>query len=268
VEQLRELPGIGRYTAGAIASFAYGTPAPILEANTQRLFARLIGLRDDPKLSSSQSALWSFADSIVPTAGPNVGSINQAAMELGSLVCLPRQPSCGRCPVASLCTAYAAGAQTEIPAASKRPELSPLNHALVVLHDRRGRILLRQNPPGQWWQGLWDFPRVDVTSHSTQTHFDLTRPNTDGMRTLVSAAMLEQLGLSCEPTEHLLTLRHGVTRFRITLVCYKAEPLSDSQLPQQSQWKWKWCALNSVSKLPLTSTATKLQQWLSRPAGQ
>jgi A/G-specific adenine glycosylase len=265
VEQLRALPGIGRYTAGAIASFAYGTSAPILEANTQRLFSRLLGLRDDPKLSSSQSILWSFAESIVPSSGPNIGSINQAAMELGSLICFPRQPSCDSCPVASLCAAYEAGAQAEIPTLSKRPEVSPLNHALVVLHDRRGKILLRQNPPGQWWQGLWDFPRVDMTSHPTPTHFDPTRPNTEEMRTLVSAALLEQLGLYCEPTDYLLTLRHGVTRFRITLICYNAEQFATAELSQQHQWEW--CDLRGISKLPLTSTATKLHQWLAQPGG-
>jgi A/G-specific adenine glycosylase len=258
VEQLRALPGIGRYTAGAIASFAYGTPAPILEANTQRLFCRLLGVREDPKLSAVQKQLWKFATSILPASGPEIGSINQAAMELGSLICLPQQPLCTSCPVCTLCAARAAGAQAEIPVAAKRPEITTLTHALVIVRNR-GRLLLRQNPPGQWWQGLWDFPRVDVTSLLAERAFQPANSDTDEMRRLVAEAMQQKLGLDCEPTGYLTTLKHGVTRYRITVACYAAR-FSQTPLPQDQQWQW--CNLNSNSQPPLTATAAKLQEWL------
>lgn len=115
VEELLPLPGIGRYTAGAIVSFAFDRPAPILEANTLRLYCRLLGFRDDPRSAAGQRVLWSFAEQLVPTKSP--GEFNQALMDLGATVCTPTEPHCDECPVASYCRALAEQAQSKIPAA-------------------------------------------------------------------------------------------------------------------------------------------------------
>src|SRR5690606_38777472 len=113
VSQLAALPGIGRYTAGAIASFAYDLAAPIVEANTQRLYCRLLGYRGDPKSTAGQRLLWSFAESLVPRR--QAGRFNQALMELGSTLCTPVAPNCEVCPVNRCCRAFAEKAQGEIP---------------------------------------------------------------------------------------------------------------------------------------------------------
>lgn len=251
------LPGIGRYTAGAIVSFAYGIRAPIVEANTQRLFSRLIGLREDPKLASSQAQLWEFAESILPTAGPNVGLVNQAAMELGSLLCLPKNPKCIECPVANLCSALATGSTADIPLAAKPKLFTPLTHVVVVL-KRRGKTLMLQNNEGRWWSGLWDFPRIELTPHEL-VHFDDRRPNREVDSNLVEAALAENLGLKCRSAKYLLTIRHGVTRYRIALHCFAAR-LSPASLPPQ--YGWKWVDLRPEPEIPLTSTAAKLRKWL------
>ncbi len=275
---IMQLPGIGRYTAGAIASFAYGTRAPIVEANTQRLYSRLIGLREDPTRGAGQAQLWEFAERILPLAGLSVGQVNQATMELGSMVCLPKEPHCDDCPVAPLCEARSTGQQEEIPLAAKRKLFTPLTHACVVVL-RRGKALLRQNQDGEWWNGLWDFPRVDLTPQEVSMPMDASQSALGEHLAAVDLAIKQQLGLSCRSTHHLKTLKHGVTRYRIALYCYAAQ-CTALELPRQQKGRkpnrrpietvpgaippqnWKWVDLQSELTLPLTSTAGKLRKWL------
>lgn len=115
---LQALPGIGRYTAGAIASFAFDAAAPIVEANTLRLYSRLLGYDGDPRSKKGQSILWGFAESILPRTKP--GRLNQALMELGGSVCLPREPHCESCPVQQHCRAFRDGTQATIPRTNRR----------------------------------------------------------------------------------------------------------------------------------------------------
>ena len=111
-DQVRALPGIGRYTAGAICSFAYDAPAPILEANTVRVWARLLAYRGEITAAAGQMLLWTAAERVLPEQGARI--INQALMELGATVCTPREPRCGECPVASLCAARITGEKSTV----------------------------------------------------------------------------------------------------------------------------------------------------------
>src|SRR6478609_967208 len=114
-EALQQVPGIGRYTAGAIASIAFDRRAPILEANTIRLLSRLVAYRGNPHSQVGQRPLWLVAEEILPQK--RVAEFNQALMELGSLICTPNEPKCAECPLATVCAAFAAGLQSEIPPA-------------------------------------------------------------------------------------------------------------------------------------------------------
>ena len=164
-EQIQQLAGIGKYTAGAIASFAFDESAPILEANTVRLFARLIGLREAVHTAPAQTRLWEFAASILPRSS-GAGELNQAVMELGSLVCTPTQPNCPACPLNKHCQAHQMGIENQIPVARPKPETQPLTHVGVVIRNSQGHLLLRQNEDGQWWEGLWDLPWVELPERS------------------------------------------------------------------------------------------------------
>src|SRR5579872_810155 len=113
VAELLTLPGIGRYTAGAIASFAFDKQAPILEANTLRLYCRLLDFGGDPRSAAGQKLLWGFAGQIVPRRHP--GTFNQSLMELGATVCTVDEPRCSVCPVRGYCAAFSRGRQTQIP---------------------------------------------------------------------------------------------------------------------------------------------------------
>jgi A/G-specific adenine glycosylase len=154
--ELRHLPGIGRYTAGAIASIAFGLPEPIIEANTRRVIARLVG-HTSPVGGAADEPLWQIAAGLVPTRDP--GIFNQALMELGALICSPDRPSCSRCPLVGVCVAHETGATTTIPVMPKPRATKQLREtALVIRHG--GRVVVERRAAGEWWEGLWDFPRA------------------------------------------------------------------------------------------------------------
>src|SRR6188768_3339922 len=150
------LPGIGRYTAGAILSIGRDVKLPILEANTVRVLSRLTAFRGDTTSPQGQKFLWRIAEELLPD--DSVGNFNQALMELGATICTPRSPACLLCPVSALCPTRKAGLQEEIPAAKKPKDFQDVTEAAIVLRRRDGRVLLRLHKPGERWAGLWDFP--------------------------------------------------------------------------------------------------------------
>lgn len=156
VEALRRLPGVGRYTAGAIASIAFGVRAPIVEANSRRVLARLVGHAAPVGGVAGDGPLWEVAEQLVPAREP--GLFNQALMDLGAGVCTPERPLCDRCPLAGACVARRDDRVAEIPAAAPRRAPTVIRETAVV--ERRGdRVLVERRGPGEWWEGLWDFPR-------------------------------------------------------------------------------------------------------------
>jgi len=159
VDALMDLPGVGRYTAGAIASVAYDTRAPVLDGNAARVLMRLLAIRGDSQSGAVRSRLWSAAESLLPRT--RCGDFNQALMELGATRCLPRSPGCARCPLRSHCRAYHDGLTNRIPAPGKRARVVPAVMAAAAV--RRGsRILFVQRPATGLWAGLWELPTEPV----------------------------------------------------------------------------------------------------------
>jgi len=153
VAALRKLPGIGPYTAGAIASIAFGIRAPVVDGNVERVLSRFRGLEADPRAGPGKKALWALADELVPADRP--GDFNQALMELGALVCTPRKPACAQCPLTDGCIARAQGRQLELPARAARKK--PVNVAgRAGLWIDRGRILLGRRPAKGLLPDLWE----------------------------------------------------------------------------------------------------------------
>jgi A/G-specific adenine glycosylase len=248
VTTLRTLPGIGRYTAGAIASIAFDEPAPILEANTIRLFARLLAYRDDLTNAAGQQLLWRFAEEILPAE--NAGIFNQALMELGSLVCTPKSPACRECPALSLCPTFARNLQSEIPRAKAKTEYTDLHEVAVVIR-RREKILVRRCGPGERWAGLWDFPRIALSS-----------PHDVDRSAQVEAKVCALTGVAIELGELLTTIKHGVTRYRITLSCHAAKIVGPKRRVASGEQQ-RWIDIGELSGLPLSTTGRKLAQVLS-----
>jgi A/G-specific adenine glycosylase len=163
-------------------------------------------LRDDPRRGPTRARLWQLAEALLPKL--RVGEFNQALMELGALVCTPAAPRCGACPLAAHCVARRLGLQAEIPARPEAPATVEVREAAVVL--RRGaQVLLVQRPSEGRWANLWEFPHGPLEDGETHE--------------AAATRVLRQLtGLNARPAGEILTIRHGVTRFQITMVCFEA----------------------------------------------
>ncbi len=251
-EELRRLPGIGRYTAGAIASFAFDARAPIVEANTLRLYCRLLGYQGDPRSVEGQRILWSFAERILPAREP--GLFNQALMEVGSTVCRPKGPSCDSCPLRTCCMAHAACRQDCIPAPVSRAAVTRLTHANVLVF-KRGRVLLRQHGESERWAGLWDFPRYDVGAIAG-TAAEACVPERE-LRAELSDRVRTQTGVVADVGPMLSQLSHSVTRYRIRLLCFPAEYRSGRCRRSECL---QWVPPSQLHEIPLTRTARKLAE--------
>jgi A/G-specific adenine glycosylase len=248
VAELMELPGIGRYTAGAIASIAFDTRAPILEANTIRLLSRLIAYRDNPLATAGRSTLWQAAEDILPQK--NVAQFNQALMELGSLVCTPSEPQCDECPLTTVCEAKAKGLQLKIPRAKRPKTYSELREAAVVVR-RDGRVLMRQCGKGERWAGLWDFPRFEVEAEGP-----LVAQNE------IVKKVESQTGVKSALSGLLKTMKHGVTRYRITLDCYEAKYIG-GRLRSAGAASVRWVSVAELTDLPLSTTGRRIAELAS-----
>lgn len=247
IDELLTLPGIGRYTAGAIRSFGFDLPAPIVEANTLRLYSRLLGFRGDPRSAVGQKMLWSFAEMLVPQKEP--GEFNQALTDLGATVCTPTEPDCNLCPVALCCRALVEQSQAEIPRAAQRPEMTEVHESTVAV-ESRGKFLLLRQPKGVRWAGLWDFPRFASSSPtSNSTPFVEQRIATD-------------FGLEVRIVRRVVQIKHTVTRYRITLDCWLAKCASARDL--KTQLEHAWVSGDDFTKYPLSTTGRKLANLLGR----
>lgn len=205
-ESLQTLPGIGRYTAGAIASIAFGQRAAVLDGNVIRVFARLTDLPDDVRQPATLTRLWALADSWIPPA--RVGDYNQALMELGRTVCKPRVPLCGACPIQAHCLAYARGTQAKRPVKAARPATPHYDVSAGIIRRDDGRVLIAQRPPEGLLGGLWEFPGGK-------------REEGETMPECLQRELREELGIEVTVGALFIKVRHAFTHFKITLHAYE-----------------------------------------------
>jgi A/G-specific adenine glycosylase len=248
---VRRLPGLGRYTCNAVLSQAFDRRLPILEANSQRVLSRLFGRAEDPRQSAARRWLWQAAEDILPDR--QVGAFNQALMELGALVCTAAAPRCGKCPLAARCAARQLERPESIPARTPPPAVVHLHEAAVVV--RRGeQVLLVQRPPTGRWAGLWEFPHgplLDGEPHEA-----------------AASRLLNQLtGLHARLGSELLTIRHGITRYRISLTCFEAEH-TGSEFQSEFYVEGRWLARADLAAYPVSSPQRRLARFLLSPSRQ
>jgi A/G-specific adenine glycosylase len=197
--ELRALPGVGDYTAGAVASIAFGERVPAVDGNALRALARVGYFTGNVRSGPCRRRLQELARAAVPAARP--GDYNQALMELGSLVCTPRGPACPECCLAAVCEAFRRGEQDRIPSRRARPRTRTVHVVLGVVR-RNGRVLIAQRPAGGVWGGLWEFPNAEAAEAPAET---LVRH------------LAETFGLRVEVGETLTTLTHGIMHRRTRL---------------------------------------------------
>jgi A/G-specific adenine glycosylase len=242
---VRTMPGFGRYTANAVLSQAYDRRLPILETNSQRVLCRLFGIEQNPKESAVQKLLWQHAESLLPKKG--VGAFNQALMELGALVCTPTQPSCGVCPLARVCQAKLLGRQDEIPLRAKSMDVTHVAEVAIIV-CKGDRLLLVQRPDEGRWAKMWEVP-----------HHEL-----EWMESHAAAAqrLLESLGLTGDIVGAVATIRHSVTRFRITMTCLQVAHRRGS-LRAGAYPDYAWVRADELGDYPLAMPQRRLARRLS-----
>jgi A/G-specific adenine glycosylase len=202
------LPGVGRYVLGAVLSQAFDRPLPIVEANTLRVLSRLFGNRDDPRTGPGKKWVWAAAERVLPKT--RVGDFNQAMMELGALVCTPTNPSCSACPFKSACVTNRLGLQADIPPKPAAKTLVAVDEVAVAVRDTSGRVLLCRRPPdAKRWADLWEAPHGERSAGETDAE-------------AAQRVTVELTGVTVAPGPEVVTVKHGVTRFAITMICLEA----------------------------------------------
>jgi A/G-specific adenine glycosylase len=261
-EDVIALPGVGRYTAGAICSIAFNQPAPILDGNVIRVLARVFGITENPRERPANEHLWRLAQSLVAAAAGSPGSprdfrfsvpalrisgpcsaLNQSLMELGALVCTPRQPRCLECPLRRHCVARREGRIDELPNLEKRGRPTARRFIAFAI-EHQGRWLVRQRPTGVVNAQLWEFPNVEVNGGE------------------INAARLSAgiIGARVSSLRPLRSIRHSITRYRISLEPFKGLL---RRKPRASPRDARWLAPSEVEALTLASAHRRVWDQIS-----
>ncbi len=264
------LSGIGRYTAGAICSIAFNQPTPILDGNVIRVLTRIHGIASDPRAKKTNTKLWQLAEALVMQAASldtarrrrpeqavagngACSALNQSLMELGALICTPRSPQCILCPMNKLCVARKLNMQELIPSLGKRkPATTRRFIAFVVARD--DKFLVRQRPEGVVNAHLWEFPNLEIPAAEIRArhsaHANLRRLKNGAQE---HGAPYQLNAFLPTTTKPLCTVKHSITRYRITLEAYRAELAKpDTKL------SGRWLTPLQLHKLAFTSAHKKI----------
>ena len=239
LEQLIQLPGIGRSTAAAIAVFSCSTQVAILDGNVKRILARCFGIPGFPGSASVGRDLWALAEQLVPES--SVEAYTQGLMDLGATVCARSKPRCIDCPLAALCIARREGRTAELPAARPRKAV-PLRQSHVVLLLHQGQVLLFERPPAGLWGGLWTLPEIPDGSSAD--------------------AVAQQLGCEVADWKVMAPLRRAFTHFRLDLTAHCGRVARIRVSAAREPGPYRWLALDAVDNAPLPTPVIKLLRQL------
>lgn len=236
--ELMKLPGVGRYTAGAIASIAFGADEPALDGNLKRIYARLFDVTEPVDSPKGEKLLWEIARQNLPEG--RAGDFNQALMDLGAALCLPKNPRCWLCPLMDLCRARQNGTQELRPLKKpKKPVPHHVHAAGVIL--RRGKVLLAQRPARGLLGGMWEFPNGRVEADAAG---ELAQVLEAGYR------------LKVQRKEALGVVQHAYTHFKVTVYVFQCNLLAMSAASSVL----RWVAVGKLEEYPMG----KIDRWIAR----
>jgi A/G-specific adenine glycosylase len=275
-QELGSLPGVGRYTVGAILSIAFNQEVPLLDGNVTRVLCRVFHVTGDPARSPALRRLWSLAEELIPKG--KAREFNQAMMELGALVCTPT-PRCEVCPVGGLCEAKQLNKQTQLPAPIRKRTIKEVEDVAALIRwegdasakpsgwegdapakpsgsagASPSRYLIVQRPLNGLWGGLWEFPRGTIQNSET--------PAAALRRTL-----RELLGVKVKVGSLIATFQQRVEHRRLTLRCF-ACALTDGRPRALGCEDWKWATLEEILRQPLSTAQRRVVEALTREAEQ
>jgi A/G-specific adenine glycosylase len=244
---LQNLKGIGRYTAGAIASIAFGESVPVLDGNVIRVFSRLFDIDEDVTLRATQKTLWQLADSLMShVPADRAGDYNQALMELGRRVCKPRKPTCHICPIADCCGAKANDVQNQRPVKSPKTAIPHYDVTCGLIYNNRGELLIAKRRDEDLLGGLWEFPGGKVEAGET-------------LEECLTRELYEELGIRVQIGNFYLRVKHAYTHFRITLHAFECgyDPADGNPACHQCA-DWQWVAVADLKNFAFSRADRKI----------
>lgn len=246
-DQLRALPGVGAYTAGAIASIAFGRPEPVVDGNVARVLARVFAIDDDIKAAATRRRLWDLAARLVPADAP--GDFNQGIMELGATVCTPRAPRCGACPLSGVCRARAAGRASELPVTRPRRRAGelPVIDVVAAWLVRRRRVLLVRRAGRGLYAGLWELPQA---------------PTPDGIGDAIGLRIA--LRGSAPAAAHEQLLSHRRLRIRVWRA---AAPVGRVRPSPDRYDAFRWCPPDAIGDAGVSAATAQIARAMVAASG-
>jgi A/G-specific adenine glycosylase len=242
---LRKLPGIGRYTAGAIASIAFGLDEPTLDGNIRRVLARYYDVEEDARSTTGEHLLWELAAQHLPVG--HAGEYNQALMDLGASLCSPKKPACEQCPLKDTCRAKSLGNQEQRPVILPRPPIPHLTVTAAVV-IRGGKVLIACRPPRGLLGGLWEFPGGKLQDG-------------EDLPACLRREIYEELGVQVEVGAQLGVYQHAYTHFRVTLYAFFCTLVQGEPRPIQAD-DIRWVCPDELAQFPMGKIDRQISQSL------
>jgi A/G-specific adenine glycosylase len=237
LKDLLSLPGVGRYTAGAILSIAFNKTAPILDGNVKRVLSRLFAVLGHPK--KTEEFLWPLSESLIPKGSP--GAFNQALMDLGSMICTPKNPNCLGCPLKNLCQGYLSGKPESYPLRSVKKKV-PHIEAIAAVIQKDGKVLIHQRPPHGLLGGLWEFPNWRIERKKDLKEY---------LRQMVK----RQIGLIVKCKEPLGSFKQTYSHFKLTLHVYHCQVVDGIR-------NGKWIPIKKLKLFPMPKITRRISEKL------
>jgi A/G-specific adenine glycosylase len=236
LDELRKLPGIGRYTVGAIASIAFNMDVSALDGNIKRVYARLFDITEPVNSHEGEKLLWELADENIPKG--QAGDYNQALMDLGAMICVPKNPRCLICPVMELCTARQKGTQEQRPIMMPKKDVPHYVHAAGVIL-KRGKVLLAQRPSESLLGGMWEFPNGRVNG-------DPAKELVKALKTGYGLRLQVKRRGNSQNKKALGVVHHAYSHFKVTVYAFECDLVSMSR-----DKNLKWVSLKELENYPM-----------------
>ena len=250
-DTLIQLPGIGRYTAGAILSIAFDQQVPVLDGNVKRVLSRLFVMQSNGVPSAHETRLWETSAELVP--GKRPGDFNQAMMELGATVCLPKKPMCLVCPLQRSCEAQQRGEIDKFPAPKVRAQTKKIEVSAAVI-TRGGKVYIQQRLHGGLMGGLWEFPGGKRKPDETE-------------EACLQREIKEELGVPITISKKLMTIKHSYTQFRVTLNVFWC-PWKSGRIRATQCEQWKWVKYEDLNQYTFPAANVKIVKSLMNSGGK